>query len=287
MLGVVWLVWALGVLFVCLLPGTEGQNRYGSDPLGQSKKLIYDSSQPEHIKRGQREALRHGELEVHSAGLKEKKVFTEKVSTVAQIKEPLLEINARNKNEVLPFAPPSAEELSQAEVLAKYDKEIIELMRSIEGLPGDVVRNILIEVIRNPEVDIDECRNKSILQSLGRPDLRWSKEISAAISAVKAADSEKSQEFFRVFSTLSKRMRPIEVANRVLFFGEEKRFGVYGIRGSFGGMHELIEYVPGFYSLGTQKFGYLDFTSLDAVFDYLKTPSECRQLMPLGSKAAD
>jgi uncharacterized membrane protein YhaH (DUF805 family) len=283
-LGVVWLAWALGILFVDLLPGTEGKNRYGPDPLGRSTNFVYDSSQPEQIKRGQRDTLRGGKLEAQAAGFQDKKIITEQASTVTQIDAMIIEKNlCENEIESLKGDYSDQYEVqskSQSyskdeaiEILLKHDDAVRGMIDKCSGLPNNVVQRILLEILQNSGDDLIQIRNSVILESLGRPDLVWSDELESVISIFKSVDPEKVDEFFKVFPVLSRRMSIRDIRDKVITLPES----VFYVKSATGRDIKITQRGEDTFEFTSLLNGLVSLNSLGEVFEYLGTPKNDRK----------
>ena len=137
----------------------------------------------------------------------------------------------------------------------------------------------MLNILRFPDEKTQEIRKRVLLEALGRPDLKWSREIETIVERCNEAEESEVEELIRVFPTLSKRMKPMEVLDLIISGAYPKRFFVYGIRGNSGPKFSVMQHSKTWFTLSSHT-GEKDFTHKDEIFSYLQTPPEYRLLIP-------
>lgn len=175
----------------------------------------------------------------------------------------------------------SHNEKQEIEILAQYDEDAREVLATISGFPQSTKDTLMLNILRSPDEEAQEIRKRVLLEALGRPDLEWSPEIETIVERCNEAPESEVEELIRVFPTLSKRMKPMEVLDRVVSIsgGYPKRYFVYGVRGNSGPKFSVLQHSKSWFTL-TSHTGEKDFTNKDEIFSYLQTPSEYRSLIP-------
>lgn len=170
------------------------------------------------------------------------------------------------------FSPPEPDQSVAAKIVLQHDDRVKAIIEGLDGLPAEVVEQILVEIVNHPNEDPLLTRNRALLKALGRPDMVWNDDIDRIIQECGNADIDDVVEFFRVFPILSQRMAPIEVLRKLI----TEKVTELQIDTIFGEKKKVVR-------LGTNTFtlqshlGQKTFSSLNDVYDYLGTPKNKRR----------
>lgn len=109
----------------------------------------------------------------------------------------------------------SASKREKGMILVEYVEDFRLAFEFLFGLPESIVENFLVTIADQPSVNPYLLAKRSILTALDMQGLDWTKELYPSISIVKSLDQNQKEEFFRVFSTLTSSMSPLEIIDRV------------------------------------------------------------------------
>lgn len=165
------------------------------------------------------------------------------------------------------YSPPSADQLTSAQILLEHDDQVKAIISGLSGMPKEIVDHVLIEIVAHPSEHPQTVRNRSLLALLGRPDMRWSEEFDLIVRKCKEANVDNVREFFRVFPVLSQRMAPVDVCLKIIRENKSQ----FSVISASGKEITVTQHGTNSYTLQSH-LGQKTFATLDEVYDYLGTP---------------
>jgi uncharacterized membrane protein YhaH (DUF805 family) len=255
MLGIVWVIWLLGILIIDMLPGTSGANKYGMDPLAKSKR-------------------EEGEV------VDQKPVDFGKIIAPT---EPTMSAAAPASNATLPLngavadmpkGPPAILKPTSVtqegkDIILKYNDRASAVYKKLEGYPSSLRDQLMDQLVSDPSQDPELVFRGVVLAYLGRSDLEWTDEIFEALNDVRLVGPKVCDEFVKVFPILSRTMLPSEIAEKVvkLSRGEVRR--TYLFPGKEKSQHRVHAYSDGTFSIDGRA---AVFQTVEWVYEALETP---------------
>lgn len=216
----------------------------------------------EKVKNKSDNLMEQGHVETTSAST----INASKSKTAVPV-HPALSIDSRPE-----YSMPFADQAKAAQILLKYDEDVQSTIQKLDGLPAEIIEQVLISIVENPNESSNTVSNIALLNALGRPDMNWSEEFDLIIRKCKDASVDDVREFFRVFPVLSKRMAPIEVFRKSI----TEKISEFHVTTASGNEILVTQY-------GTNSFAFelynvrKIFATLDEVYDYLRTPENKRK----------
>lgn len=177
-------------------------------------------------------------------------------------------MNLRQKDHI--FRSLTSAEKEAAQILLDYDLQVQELFDGLVGVPEEIKENLLVALVKDPSGEIVEVRNRVLLQALGRPDLTWNDQLEMAIQKCRTARMEEVEEFFRVFSVLSRRQTIEEIRTR--FLAPECR--IFYVKSRSGRQVEINQRGEDVFEFVSIAGEIQRFTSMNDVYQYLGVPEK-------------
>jgi len=162
----------------------------------------------------------------------------------------------------------------QAEIIIDYNIDARNAYESLSAMPTEIKLMFLSEMVENPPDSMRDLAHNCILVVLGASNQKWSKEFDDAFSILESLGSKYIDEFFRIFSTLSKTMTLNQIVDLVVIKYAGKAVRDFHVPDAHG-----IKHVCTYYENGTirVKQSGKTFSDIHAVYSLFGTPKDLQE----------